>query len=77
MPASDEGLGRIQALATAERALQSAIASPLQDRIAADVAAALGSPQAAQPKPKFCPTSGHRNAGSVRVGVDRGARFAG
>jgi hypothetical protein len=50
----------LQALATAERALQGAIALPTQDRITSDVAAALDSSepaqpgaQAAQPKPRL------------------------
>jgi membrane protease subunit (stomatin/prohibitin family) len=83
-PGSAEDLGRIQALATAERALQGAIGSPAQDRIAADVAAALGSTDAAQPgtatpqaKPKFCPACGHRNPANARFCMDCGMKFEG
>ena len=76
-PDSCEDLGRIQPLATAERALQAAIALPAQNRIISDVAAALGGSaapqpdaQAAQPKPRFCPSCGHRNPASARFCMD-------
>jgi hypothetical protein len=81
-PGSAEDLGRIQALANAERALQGGIASPPQDRIAADVAAALGSPDTATPgaaapqaKPRYCPSCGHKNPGSARFCMECGTKM--
>jgi hypothetical protein len=83
-PGSHEDLSRIQALANAERALQGSIASPAQDRLAGDVAAALGqrdggSPgaQVPQAKPRFCPACGHRNPAHARFCMDCGAKIEG
>jgi hypothetical protein len=83
-PGSAEDLNRIQALATAERALQGGIASPAQDRLAGDMAAALGQPdgdppgaQVPQAKPRFCPACGHRNPANARFCMDCGAKIEG
>jgi hypothetical protein len=81
-PGSQEDMSRIHALANAERALQGGIASPAQDRIAGDVAAALGSPDAAHPggatpqgKPRYCPSCGHRNPAHARFCMDCGTKM--
>ncbi|MDZ5460804.1 zinc ribbon domain-containing protein [Azohydromonas lata] len=87
-PGSPEDLHRIQALANAERALQGGIASTSQDRIAGDVAAALGATDAAaqapgavappQPvKPRYCPACGHKNPGHARFCMECGKSLEG
>jgi hypothetical protein len=83
-PGSTEDLNRIHALANAERALQGSIASPAQDRLAGDVAAALGQrdgdltgAQVPQAKARFCPACGHRNPAHARFCMDCGAKIEG
>ncbi|WP_066334639.1 zinc ribbon domain-containing protein [Azohydromonas lata] len=83
-PGSTEDLNRIHALANAERALQGSIASPAQDRLAGDVAAALEQrdgdlpgAQVPQAKARFCPACGHRNPAHARFCMDCGAKIEG